>query len=271
MDAPVRIDKSHRMDRLIPLEGVRNFRDFGGWPAAERRRVRRGRLYRSGHFAQATEEDWGAIRALDLHTVADLRRASERQRDPSAWPEGWGVTVLASDSEDMSEAPHITFLKESEITEDSTRGYMMGSYRRIPFGTGHQALFRQFFGAAAHGEGAVLAHCAAGKDRTGILCALTLAVLDTPREAIIEDYLMTNEAVGLDEVLPVIAERINSALGRDATAAALKPMVGVEADYIDAAFKEIERRSGSLEVYLETVLGLDAAQRARLQAALLED
>lgn len=270
MDARRGIDKSHPMDRLIPLKGVRNFRDFGGWPSAEGRRVRRGRLYRSGHFAQATEADWAAIQALDLHTVADLRRASERHRDPSAWPQDWTVTVLASDSEDMSEAPHITFLKESEITEDSTRGYMMGSYRRIPYERGHQALFRQFVGAAARGQGAVLAHCAAGKDRTGILCALTLAALDTPREAIVEDYLMTNEAVGLESVLPVIAERINSALGRDATPEALKPMVGVEADYLDAAFREIERRSGSLDAYLETVLGLDAAARARLQAALLE-
>jgi len=259
------------MDRVIPLEGVRNFRDFGGWEAADGRRVRRGRLFRSGHFSDATESDWARIADLGVRTVADLRRASERRRDPSRWPGHWNVTVLATDDDDLSEAPHITFLKEQEITEQSTRGYMLGSYSRIPFESGHQALFRGFFEAAARGDGAALAHCAAGKDRTGILCALVLEALGASREAIAEDYLMTNDAVGLERVLPDIAARMNAALGKNATPEALKPMVGVDPDYLDAAFAAIETRYGSTSAYLEAALGQGAAARAALRDALLED
>lgn len=259
------------MDRILPLEGVRNFRDFGGWEAADGRRVRRGRLYRSGHFSAATAADWSQIEALNVKTVTDLRRSTERDRDPSAWPEHWRVQVLASDDANLGEAPHITFLKESEITEDSTRGYMMGSYRRIPFEAGHQALFRQFFEAAEKGEGAALVHCAAGKDRTGVLCALVLEALGTPREAVLEDYLMTNEAVRVDSVLPKVAERMNAALNLNASPEALRPMIGVDSDYIHAAFDEIETKAGSVEAYLESALGQDRKAISALRAALLED
>lgn len=259
------------MDRLLPLKGVRNFRDFGGWDTNDQRRIRRGRLYRSGHFSGATEEDWAAIQALNVKTVADLRRITERERDPSAWPEHWDVRVLASEDPGMGEAPHITFLKEAEITEASTRGYMMGSYRRIPFEAGHQALFRGFFEAVRAGNGAAVAHCAAGKDRTGILCALVLQALGVSRETVMEDYLMTNEAVDVDRVLPVVAQRMNEKLGRNATPEALRPMIGVDADYLHAAFDEIEQQSGSVEVYLEDALGQDRAAIAGLKTSLLEE
>jgi len=258
------------MTRIIPLQGVRNFRDFGGWTAGEGARVRRGRLFRSGHFSGATPEDWRALEPLSIEAVADLRRSTERARDPSDWPADWRVEVIASDDAHLGEAPHIRFLTETEtITEDATRGYMMGSYRRIPFEPGHQAVFKTFMRRAAEGR-RVVAHCAAGKDRTGVLCALTLSALGVPQDQVIEDYLMTNEAVELDKVLPTIAKRMNAALNLRAEPQALAPMIGVQPDFLDSAFDEIESRSGSVDAYLDSELGLTDERREALRKALLE-
>ena len=108
-------------------------------------------------------------------------------------------------------------------------------------------------------------------DRAGVLCALVLEALGTPREAVLEDYLMTNEAVRVDSVLPKVAERMNAALNLNASPEALRPMIGVDSDYIHAAFDEIETKAGSVEAYLESALGQDRKAIAALRAALLED
>ena len=65
-------------DRIIPLEGVRNFRDFGGYASRHGGRVRRGRLFRSGHYAEATHDDLKHVRRLGIQLQADLRRPDER-------------------------------------------------------------------------------------------------------------------------------------------------------------------------------------------------
>ncbi len=76
-------------DRILPLEGVGNFRDFGGYATGGGRRIRRGRLYRSAHHAQATDADLEAIAALELAAIVDLRRGEERERMPSRRHEGF--------------------------------------------------------------------------------------------------------------------------------------------------------------------------------------
>jgi protein tyrosine/serine phosphatase len=65
------------------LAAVMNFRDFGGYPIGERRSVRTGILFRSGHLAGATEADIEKLTALGLSVIVDLRRAKERNRHPT--------------------------------------------------------------------------------------------------------------------------------------------------------------------------------------------
>ena len=73
-------------DRILPLEGIRNFRDYGGYAGAEGARVMRGMLWRSGHHCEATAADLEKVHALGLAAVIDLRgdsrakpRASQAQ------------------------------------------------------------------------------------------------------------------------------------------------------------------------------------------------
>lgn len=254
-------------DRLPPFQAIDNFRDYGGYAVAGAR-VARGRLYRSAHQARATEADLAQLAQLNIATVVDLRRSSERRDQPSRRPSGWVGRVIESAHDDGGEAPHITFLKTADLTEDSGRAFMTGTYRRLPFEPAHIDLFSRYFRALAEGDEPVLIHCAAGKDRTGLLAALTHSLLGVSRDDLIHDYLLTNIAVDLEGRAEGIAKKLTEMTGRPASHGAVVAFLGVEADYLDGAFAEITARHGSLRAYLEQALGVDDALAERIRARL---
>lgn len=254
-------------DRLPPFQAIDNFRDYGGYAVAGAR-VARGRLYRSAHQARATEADLARLAQLNIATVVDLRRPSERRDQPSRRPSGWAGRVIESTHDDGGEAPHITFLKTADLTEDSGRAFMTGAYRRLPFEPAHVDLFSRYFRALAECEGPVLIHCAAGKDRTGLLAALTHSLLGVSRDDLIHDYLLTNIAVDLEGRAEGIAKKLTEMTGRPASHGAVVAFLGVEADYLDGAFAEITARHGSLRSYLEQALGVDDALAEGIRARL---
>ena len=140
-------------DRLSPFQAIDNFRDYGDYAVGEER-IARGRLYRSAHQAKATEADLAQLAALNLAVVVDLRRPSERRGQPSRRPLGWAGQVIESAHDDGREAPHITFLKSTDLTEASGRAFMTDTYRRLPFEAAHVDLFSRYFRApVAYGPG----------------------------------------------------------------------------------------------------------------------
>src|SRR5262249_37690937 len=110
---------------------------------------------------------------------------------------------------------------------------MIEAYRYIPYGRRFTALFGDFFRTLSERGGAVIIHCAIGKDRTGILSALLLTLLGVDRETIFADYLATNERI---ETAPQDAPDNVQEMLQDETAAR---RVGVTADYLQATFDVI--------------------------------
>ncbi|WP_339915246.1 tyrosine-protein phosphatase [uncultured Brevundimonas sp.] len=254
--------------RLLRFDALDNFRDYGDY-AVPGSRVRAGRLFRSAHHARASEADLQQLGALDIGTVVDLRRPSERRRQPSRRPPGFTGRLIESEHDDGGEAPHITFLKSGDLTEESGRRFMSATYRRLAFEPAHIDLFRRYFQALGQAEGAVLIHCAAGKDRTGLLAALTHRLLGVGRDDMIADYLLTNTAVDLQQRAPAIARQMAEMTGRSPSHDAVVAFLGVEPAYLEAALSAIESDSGTLETYLERVLGVDGALRDRITARLM--
>jgi protein-tyrosine phosphatase len=123
--------------------------------------------------------------------------------------------------------------------------------------------------AIARAQGAVLVHCAAGKDRTGVLAALTHHVAGVHPDDIRADYLLTNNPERIAARAPMVAAMIAQETGRTPTDAAIRAAIGVEAEYLDEAFRAIEDSHGGPDAYLERALGVDAAMRAELEAQLL--
>ncbi|OYW26963.1 MAG: protein tyrosine phosphatase, partial [Caulobacter sp. 12-67-6] len=118
-------------------------------------------------------------------------------------------------------------------------------------------------------RGPVLIHCAAGKDRTGILAALTHHVAGVSDDDVIDDYLLTNDPVRFERRGPKFMEIIHELTGRTPTEAAVRAAMGVEAQYLAAAFAAMKDQFGSLDGYLEQAVGLNADTREAVRAHIL--
>ncbi|WP_292050561.1 MULTISPECIES: tyrosine-protein phosphatase [unclassified Brevundimonas] len=256
-------------DRLLSFEAIENFRDFGGY-ASPHGVVRRGLLFRSGQLSRSTHSDLERLDKLGLGHVVDLRRSSERIKQPDRLPAGWTGQTLSTDLGGDGEAPHIQFLRTQELTEDSGRRYMGQTYERMPFDPAHVALFSDYFKALVRGDAAVLIHCAAGKDRTGLLAALTHGLLGVSADDIMEDYLATNRAVDLAGRAGEFAAALERWTGKPVAHGAVVAFLGVEADYLHRARQAIIDRCGSLESYMQAVLGISPAQRAAIIERLVD-
>lgn len=250
--------------RIHRFDALDNFRDYGDYATSAGRRVAGGRLFRSAHQAQASDADLERLAALRIGAVVDLRRPSERRRQPSRRPAGFSAVVIESGFDDGGEAPHLTFLRTAELTPDSGRRFMTDTYRALPFEAAHLDLFARYFRVLADAEAPVLIHCAAGKDRTGLLAALTHGLMGVHADDMIEDYLLTNTAVDLEARAPGIARQLEATTGRPVAHDAVVAFLGVEPVYLETALAEIADRFGSVDGYLEQALGVDAALRDRI-------
>jgi len=250
--------------RIHRFDALDNFRDYGDYAGAAGRRIAPGRLFRSGHHARASAADLQRLDALEIASVVDLRRPSERRDQPSKRPAGFAGTVIETGHDDGGEAPHLTFLRNAELTPDSGRRFMTDTYRRLAFEPSHVDLFARYFRVLGEADGPVLIHCAAGKDRTGLLAALTHHLLGVHHDDMVADYLLTNTAVDLEARAPGIARHLEARTGKAAPHTAVVAFLGVEAVYLDTALAEITSRYGSTDAYLEQALGVDADLRDRI-------
>ncbi len=254
-------------DRLVEFERVLNFRDFGGYDTALGP-IARGKLYRSAHFHEATEADVARLDRLGVRFIVDLRRSDERSGEPNRWP-GAGVRSISSDEGPTSAMPpHLQALLQSDLTPSSVETYMHSLYRDFASQPRHIALYSEWFRELAEGGGAGVIHCAAGKDRTGLGCALTLYALGANEETIFADYEYTNVAMNIDVRLPKIQARMEERLARKLDAGALRPMLSVDPGYLRTAFAAIDAQYGSREAYLR-MLGVGPRERERLQQNLI--
>jgi protein-tyrosine phosphatase len=144
----------------------------------------------------------------------------------------------------------------------------MSLYQEIPFDPRLIKLYRDWFTELSEG-GAGVIHCAAGKDRTGIGCALTLIALGVDEETVFADYDFTNQAVDLEKRMPRIQASMEERLSRKLDPEALRPMLGVEVDYLRNALDAIEAKHGSVLAYMEQELGVGERERAVLRDKLI--
>ncbi|MER6961571.1 tyrosine-protein phosphatase [Streptomyces sp. NPDC000618] len=254
------------------LAGVRNFRDVGGLPTVDGRRVRHGVLFRSGHLAHATDEDAAFLSGLGLHTIFDFRNAADQKLEgPDVeLPGVRNVNLPLSDPADGSEFwkmvrdGHLDQLREI-LGDGKAAGRMIASYRRIV--QDRTAEHARVLHSLAEDSVPALMHCAAGKDRAGLSIAVTLLALGVERKAIVADYLESNakhrrykvrRSAGSDEAYsPEVMEL-------------LSPLFEARAEYLTAAFETMEETWGSVDAYLEQGLGLAPETRERLRERLLD-
>lgn len=255
------------MSRHIDFEGIENFRDFGGYGTACGRGLRRGRLYRSGHHALATDDDLARLRALGVGAIVDLRQARERVREPSRRWDGFDVAVI--DNDIAPDHDWLTELESLPLTAEALVAATGRHYRSNVFEPRLIDLFGRFLRHVAEADGAVVVHCAAGKDRTGLACAFLHQIAGVHHDDMIADYLATNNESRLDRKVAQAGASVEQMLGRRPSDAALRAWVQVYPEFLDGAFEEIRDRCGSIEAYYRDVLGVDEALRERVHDRVL--
>jgi protein-tyrosine phosphatase len=254
------------------LAGSCNLRDVGGLATADGRRVRRGRLLRSGVLTRLTPAAVQALRALPVRAVCDLRRTEERARhpNPSFGPQvryfQWDTGIASSPIRDEA------FIRSESV--EAAHGAMVEMYRRLPFVL-QRRLAGAFAALACAGDGAAIVHCSAGKDRTGVAIALILESLGVARDHVVADYVLTREAVDLRRELfgddaTGAGLAANAAPFRALPAFALDAVLDAHPEYILGALEAVEARHGSVERYLLDELELAPALLVDLRERLLE-
>jgi protein-tyrosine phosphatase len=167
----------------------------------------------------------------------------------------------------MSEKP------DSEDIAASAKRFMIEEYQRFPTLRGAQRAVRQVISLLGS-DRPVIAHCFAGKDRTGFTVATVLETLGVDREAILADFLRSNDAVPQlrERILEMARNRVGDAMTPEAvsfTEARLTgEVLGVREEYLEAARRTILENYGSLDNYLEAV-GITAEDVAALRSALV--
>ncbi|QEA12445.1 tyrosine-protein phosphatase [Comamonas flocculans] len=243
-------------DRALALQGASNFRDLGGYAAADGRRVRWRRLFRSDHLAALTSEDAQALAALGLARAVDFRGQAERAQHAYALP---GVAQLALPIEPTVVRRFRELSARGELLDASHAERLMHD-TYLGFVADDAPQLRAFFGQLLEDGAPLVFHCTAGKDRTGYAAALLLLALGVPRETVMHDYLLTNRLY-----------RRPPAPADDARTRAVHAVIwGVHAGYLQTALDAIEREHGGVQTYLRERLGLSEAARQQLARLYLQ-
>lgn len=261
------------------LPGAWNFRDV-----AETAGVRPGRLFRSSELSNLDDDGRAALSELGIGDVADLRSPGEvARRGAGAVPNGVAVhnlpfpEVSHHHGDTAAEAPHETSWNRmmTEYTDEdpveAALRWMTGEYERFPTLGGARQAVRQIVTLLGAGR-PVLVHCFAGKDRTGFAVAVALEAAGVDRDAILTDYLHSNEAVGplRDSILATMRTRegMTDEVMSFAESRLTDEVLGVREQYLVSARRVLDETHGGLRDYLAAA-GVTDDDVARLRAALL--
>lgn len=244
-------------ERIVPLKGFSNFRDLGGYTTKDNRKVKWGLFYRSEDLSDLKNEDLGYFKTLGIKYVLDYRSKEEKKQNPDVQvPLVKNLNISALSSLDNENFDMVSYIEEiikgnkMTITPDKL---LLEGYKSMPINNpAYKELFKLFKNP---NNTAILQHCTAGKDRTGVGSALILLALNVPEETVIKDYLKSNEsrAESNKKIMEVYGEYIKD----DKTENLIKGILGVNKNFIEESLNTIKNNYSSYDEYFEKEYNLD--------------
>jgi protein-tyrosine phosphatase len=245
--------------RHVPLQGAINFRDLGGYTTADGRHVKWNVIYRSADISKLTPADLDTLRARHIWYDVDLRGTMESAKAPDKINPGTDYILCPAGSDSLNNR-----MQQNMMQTRDGDSMMLAWYTNTSYLT---ARYQPFFAKllALPDTDALIFHCTAGKDRTGIGAALLLYALGVPYATIEADYTATNyyraQDNGRSLQFMVTQYHLNQGVAH--------AMNSANARYLAATFDAIRSRYGSVDHYLETELGLTPERREQLKNKFL--
>jgi protein-tyrosine phosphatase len=239
-------------DRHVAIAGTFNIRDLGGYAACQgqtrwRQLLRADGLHRLDAAGMATLADEG------VRTVIDLRRDHELESHPNPFRNHPDV------------AYHNVSLFEALDPTAMTGGDVLLDLYLAALTTRYGSIAKVLTLIADAPTGIVLFHCTAGKDRTGLIAALILALAGVETAVIVEDYALTGPMIA-----PLLETFIADAIARGSDVEAFRPLLACDPQTMAATLAFLIDNHGSVEAYLASI-GLDNDTVGRLKARLAEE
>lgn len=250
---------------FITIDGVVNFRDIGGMHTPDGRQVRMGKIYRSASLSYITPQGKRALLALQPCVICDLRSAEEVLNDPD--PSFAGVRhEMINMATEGDKAKRLWLLLFNPKKLD---GLLPQLYISVILEENAPAIQRVMRLLLDETNYPIIIHCTAGKDRTGVIIALILALIGVPQATILADYTQSNrfyhhyERIAHQLLRRLAFLRLNSAN--------LFPILAADANTLRAVFAYLDDHYGGVIGYAQSRLGLGIADIERLRRLLLTE
>jgi protein-tyrosine phosphatase len=240
--------------RRINLEGAYNLRDLGGLPAAGGRSTRAGAMLRSDSLHALPEDSQTALLERGLRTLIDLRHPNELAARPNVF----------------ADSPHVSYINVSLLNAapasagGAPRPTDLPTINRLWLDEA-QAAIAEVLRAIASSEQPVLVQCHAGKDRTGLIVALTLSAVGVDRETIAADYALSAEYLGREWLTSARSLVVQSGVPIEQA----EKMLISPPEFMLGALAYVDEKYGGIDAYLQHI-GITDEERQALREGLLE-
>ncbi len=246
-------------NRALVLEGASNFRDLGGYPTQDGHHVKWGHLYRSADISKLTDADLQTLSDRHITAVCDLRGPDEIKTNPDRLPAGATWYNMPAGSEN-TRAATAGLMGANAANRDSMMLVFYGRTDHVK--AKYKPMFDQLL--SLPDDKALLFHCTAGKDRTGVGAALILSALGVDRTTILNDYAATNEYWQGNRA-DVVQNMVKAGMDEPT----VKSMLSANPAYLQNTFDAIDRQFGSMADFLAQQMELTPVKQATLRAKYL--
>lgn len=259
-------------ERRVPIAGLYNCRDLGGYPTTDGRMTRWGLLYRSDAPDHLGSSDWAYLKNMKLSSVIDLRSPAEIELNPDiAVGEKYHynfdpharVARKASetpsnksnkDKQKVEKLVELSGTKEGQERLIRMQQQMVVQMRELVLSQKAKEAYTDFLNVLLRAEVPDLFHCQGGKDRTGWAAAIILGLVGVDKETIYADYFLTEHynRPRNEKRMAVYQQYTDNSFVLDYLAS----LQLTKAEYLDSAFQAMEEVYGTMENYAVEALGM---------------
>ena len=247
-------------NRIITMDNIINFRDFGGYFNSNNQQLKWGKLYRSGDLSKANLYDQERIRDLGIKTIIDFRPVGESKNRPYlVHPDirKISIPIIAEFRDSL-----LLNLNNKHFNRSDAIRYVQDTY--IDLIENYKSSYADMFDILIDDNNyPILITSTLGKDGVGLACFFILYALDVPEYVIIDDYLLSNNLIDARKIVSNAHEM------PEYIQEAVTALLSSDKSYINYVIEHIEQSYGSVDKYMEKELRVSEGKKALLRKNLL--